>query len=76
MKDLAYTAWDIFGIFILVMLWIFFSTMIAGGIISGLPRPIQGEAPDGSKMLCLGIVLLIQWGVPFLMIVFSKIHWP
>ena len=57
-------------ILVLAMLWVFVSTMVAGVVISGLPRPVQGESPEGSRLFCVGLVLLIQFTVPCLLIAF------
>ena len=53
-----------FGAFIAAMVWFFISTLIAGGIITSLPRPMQGEAPDLPKAVCLGVVFAVQFAIP------------
>ena len=50
--------------FVAAMVWFFISTLIAGGIITNLPRPMQGEAPDLPKALSLGVVFAIQFAIP------------
>jgi hypothetical protein len=52
------------GVFVLTLAWCLMSTVLAGGIISELPRPVPGEAPEIPKLVCLGAVLVFQLAVP------------
>lgn len=54
----------IIGAFLGAMVWFFFSTLIAGAIITALPRPMQGEAPVLPKAVCLGVVFAVQFAIP------------
>lgn len=48
----------------------FFELILAGGIISSLPRPMQGEAVTTPWWLCLSITMMVPpllvWAVVFL----------
>ena len=62
-----------FGVFAAALAWTFVSTLIAGGIMTVLPRPMQGEAPELPKVLCLGMVFAVQFAVPaFVVLVIAK----
>jgi hypothetical protein len=58
----------VLGFFFAALLWFFLSSLIAGGIITNLPRPMQGEAPDILKSVCLGVTFAVQFIIPAVLI--------
>lgn len=61
------------GVLLLAVAWFFTSTLVAGLIISGLPRSAQGESVLAPKSICLGLTCVIQLTIPMILI-FSCIH--
>ena len=68
MKENANLIWKSLVFFALAMAWVFISSLLAGGIISGLPRPMQGEAPSVSRLASIGTVFVIQVAIPFVVL--------
>lgn len=71
MKENVKLIWKTLGFFTLALLWVFISSLLAGSIITGLPRPMQGEAPTVSRLAALGTVVAIQVAVPFSVLAFA-----
>ena len=71
MTDRTQRMWQAIGLLSASAFWVLASTIVAGGIISGFPRPMQGESPEGSKLLCLAVVWLVQLTVPVLFVLLA-----
>ena len=63
-KKLALAAIMFLGTIPPALVWFVFGIIVAGSVISGLPRAVTGEIPDISKTIVFNIVFLLLFAFP------------